>query len=189
MVTARNKTTSRNKVICFSTSKKIVGKLRLKREKILTKEEIFKVIKEYQKIYGKINLISLWTYLRKNRYLQRILKDYYYVYSLEEKYNNYCQFSEEELVFLVLEKMKIKWYLGMERALIENKISWQVLNVTPIINNYFSGIKKFGNSKFQFIKTKDSLFRFGLIKRKTNNKKIFCSSLPKSRWLLCTTTN
>ena len=159
MVTTQNK-----------TSRKIIDKLRLKNEKMLSKEEIIKTIGDYQKIYKrKVNLISLWTYLRKNNYIKRILKDYYYIYSLEERHNHYCRFSEEELIFLVLEKLKAKWYLGLENALKENKISWQALNITIIINNKFSGIKKLGNSKFKFIKTKPSLF-FGLIKKKTNNK-------------------
>lgn len=157
--------TTKNKI-----SRKIVDKLRLKKEKILSKAEIIKTIKEYQQIYNKkVNLISLWTYLRKNHYIKRILGDYYYIYSLEERYNNYCQFSEEELIFLVLEKMKIKWYLGLETALKENKISWQVFNVIIIINGRFSGFKKLGNSKFKFIKTKEKRFNFGLIENKTNN--------------------
>jgi len=160
MVTVKNK-----------KSRAIIEKLRSKREKILSKEEIIKTIKEYGKIYKiKLNIISMWTYLRKDNYIKRILRDYYYVYSLEERYNHYCNFSEEELVFLILKKMKLKWYLGLESALKENKITWQSLNVIIIVNNHFSGIKKFGNSKFKFIKTKEERLNFGLIKIETNNK-------------------
>jgi len=169
--------TTKNKV-----SRGIIDKLRFKNEKMLSKEEIIKTIKDYQKIYKiKINIISLWTYLRKDNYIKRIMGDYYYVYSLEERYNHYCNFSEEELVFLVLEKMGLKWYLGLESALKENKIIWQVLNVIIIVNNHFSGIKKIGNSKFKFIKTKEKRFNFGLIKTKTNNKvAYFYSDLEKT---------
>ncbi len=171
MVTIRNK-----------ISWKIVDKLRLKKERILSKEEIIQIIKEYEKIYEKkVNLISLWTYLRKRKYIKYILGDYYYVYSLEEMHNSYCKFSEEELFFLVLEKMRIKWYLGLERALIENKVIWQALNTALIINNYFSGLKKFGNTVFKFIKTHERRFSFGLIKNETNNKvKYFYSDLEKT---------
>ncbi len=163
-------------------SKRIVDKLRLNHEKILTKEDIIKTIKEYSRVYKvKVNLISLWTYLRKDNYIKRILGDYYYVYSLEERYDHYCRFSEEELIFLVLEKMKIKWYLGLENALKENKIIWQALNIITIINNHFSGVKRLGNSNFKFIKTKDNKFKFGLIKNKTNNLVIyFYSDLEKT---------
>lgn len=169
--------TTKNKI-----SKKIIDKLRLNREKILNKEEIIKTIKEYSKIYKtKVNLISLWTYLRKDSYIKRILGDYYYVYSLEERYNKYCKFSEEELIFLVLEKMKIKWYLGLESALKENRITWQALNIVTIVDNHFSGVKKLGNAKFKFIKTKDNKFEFGLIKKKTNNSVgYFYSDLEKT---------
>jgi len=164
-------------IIKNKVSRKIIDKLRLNNEKIIAKEEIIKTIKDYSKIYKtKINLISLWTYLRKDNYVKRVLGDYYYIYSLEERYNHYCKFSEEELVFLVLEKMNIKWYLGLESALKENKITWQILNIIIIINNHFSGIKELGNSKFKFIKTKDNKFKFGLIKRKTNNKVVFLYS-------------
>ena len=169
--------TTKNKI-----SRRIIDKLRLNPKKILIKDEIIKTIKEYSRVYKtKINLISLWTYLRKDNYIKRILGDYYYVYSLEERYNHYCKFSEEELIFLVLERMKIKWYLGLESSLKENKITWQALNIITIINNYFSGIKKLGNSKFKFIKTKDNKFKFGLIKNKTNNSvKYFYSDLEKT---------
>lgn len=160
-------------IIKNKVSRKIIDKLRLN-DKIITKEEIIKTIRDYSKIYKvKINLISLWTYLRKDNYIKRILGDYYYIYSLEERYNHYCEFSGEELIFLVLEKMNIKWYLGLESSLKENKITWQTLNIIIIINNHFSGIKKLGNSKFKFIRTKDSKFKFGLIKKKTNNNVIF----------------
>ncbi len=171
MVTKRNK-----------NSKKIIDRLRLKNERVFSKEEIFEIVREYEKIYKKkVNLISLWTYLRKDNYIKRILGDYYYVYSLEERYNKYCKLSEEELVFLVLEKMNVKWYLGFESALKKNKISWQALNVITIINNHFSGIKKLGNSKFKFIKTKDKRFSFGLIEEKTNNQvKYLYSDLEKT---------
>src|SRR3989344_1749191 len=107
MVTIKNK-----------TSRRIIDKLRLNNEKILMKDEIIKTFKEYSRVYKtKVNLVSLWTYLRKDNYIKRILGDYYYVYSLEERYNHYCRFSEEELVFLVLEKIRLKWYLGLESAL------------------------------------------------------------------------
>ncbi len=169
--------TTENKI-----SRTIIDKLKLKKEKILSKEEIIKTIEEYQRIYKiKVNLISLWTYLRKDNYIKRILGDYYYVFSLEERHNHYCNFSEEELVFFVLEKMRLKWYLGLESALKENKIIWQALNVRIIVNNHFSGIKKLKNTKFKFIKTKEKRFNFGLIKTKTNNEVIyFYSNLEKT---------
>ena len=169
--------TKKNKI-----SRKIINKLRLNHEKIITKKEILKTIKRYSQIYKtKVNIISLWTYLRKDNYVKRILGDYYYIYSLEERYNHYCKFSEEELIFFVLEKMDVKWYLGLENALKEHKIIWQTLNIITIVNNHFSGIKKLGNSKFKFIKTKGKMFKFGLIKNKTNNSvNYYYSDLEKT---------
>jgi len=171
MVTVKNK-----------KSRVIIDKLRFQKEKILSKEEIIKTMEDYQKIYKiKVNMISIWTYLRKDSYIKRILGDYYYVFSLEERHNHYCNFSEEELVFFVLEKMRLRWYLGLETALKENKITWQALNVVIIVNNNLSGIKKLGNSEFKFIKTKEERFNFGLIKKETNNKvSYFYSDLEKT---------
>ncbi len=151
-------------------SGKIVEKLRSRKEPIISKEEIFRIINEYQRIYQKkVNFSSLWTYLRKSNYIKRILGDYYYIYSLEERYNRYCRYSDEELLFLVLEKMEVRWYLGLERALREHKIGWQILSLVPIINTYFSSTKKIGSSTFRFIKTQDKRCRFGLIEKKTTN--------------------
>lgn len=171
-----------NKISRTNVSKKIVANLRTKKDKILSKEEVFQIIKDYERIYKqKINILSLWTYLRKNKYVQRILGDYYYVYSLEERHDHYCKYSAEELVFLVLQRMNISWYLGLERALIENKITWQALNVVPIINSYFSGIKERGNTRFKFIKTRKDRFNFGIIERQTNNDvKYFYSDLERT---------
>ena len=171
MVTVKNK-----------KSRVIIDKLRFQKEKIISKEEIIKTMEDYQKIYKiKVNMISIWTYLRKDSYIKRILGDYYYVFSLEERHNHYCNFSEEELVFFVLEKMRVRWYLGLETALKENKITWQALNVVIIVNNNLSGIKKLGNSEFKFIKTKEERFNFGLIKKETNNKvSYFYSDLEKT---------
>ncbi|MDO8627706.1 MAG: hypothetical protein Q7K42_04525, partial [Candidatus Diapherotrites archaeon] len=113
MVTMRNKISS-----------KIIEKFRLKKDRILSKNEIIGEIKDFGVIYEKkVNIVSLWTYFRKDNFVKRILGDYYYVYSLEERHNSYCIFSDEELVFSVLEKMNVKWYLGLESALKKNKIS------------------------------------------------------------------
>lgn len=174
--------TIQNKIQKSNTSKKIIDKLRMRNERVFSKEEIFRIIREYEEIYKKkVNLLSLWVYLRKDRYIKRILGNYYYTFSLEERHDNYCRYSEEELVFIALEKMKINWYLSLERALIENKVSWQALNIIPLINDHFSGIKRLGNSKFKFIKAKEAMFKFGLINGRTNNNvNYFYSDLEKT---------
>jgi len=173
MVTLKNK-----------KSRAIIDKLRSKKEKILSKEEIVRTINDYQRVYKtKINILSLWTYLRKDNYIKRILGDWYYISSLEERYNHYCNFSEEELVFLTLEKMRLNWYLGLESALKENKISWQALNIVIVINNHFSGIKKLGKSKFKFIKTKEKRINFGMLKSETNNKVAYFYSDPEKTYI------
>ena len=163
-------------------SPKIIEKLRFQKENIISKEDIFHTLEEYQRIYKKkINILSIWTSIRKSKYIRRILNDYYYIYSLEERHHQYCKYSEEELIFLVLEKMNMLWYLGLERSLREHNVSWQTLNSIPIINTRFSGIKKLGSSRFKFIKTKEKRCRFGLLHKKTRNGvKYFYADLEKT---------
>ncbi|MBI2136165.1 hypothetical protein HYU06_03775 [Candidatus Woesearchaeota archaeon] len=171
-----------NKISKPNVSKKIVDNLRAKKDRIISKEEVFQVIKDYERIYRqKINILSLWTYLRKSRYINRVLGDYYYIYSLEERHGHYCRYSEEELVFLVLQRINICWYLGLERALIENKVIWQALNLVPVINARFSGNKVVGNTRFKFIKTKKDRFNFGIMEKHTNNNvRYFYSDLERT---------
>ena len=77
--------------------------------------------------------------------------------------------------------MKIKWYLGLERALREHNLGWQALHLVPIINTYFSGIRKVGSSRFRFMKTQEKRCRFGLREKRTNNGvKYFYANLEKT---------
>jgi hypothetical protein len=146
--------------------KSIYKALLNKNEKILERKEIIKKIKEYNDKIEKLSIPNTLWYLSRNNYIKRIFLDYYYINSIEERDLKYCKYPAKDLLFLVLNKIKIKWYLGLVSAKYTNGKIWQTPNITIIINNKFSGTKIILKEKIKFIKIKDSLF-FGLKNLKT----------------------
>lgn len=70
---------------------------------------------------------------------------------------------------MVLNKLKLKWYVGLSSALyLQGKI-WQVPNTVTIINHRFSGRRMVLGLKVRFVKIKENLI-FGLKKEKTRHK-------------------
>lgn len=152
----------------------------LNKDKILEKDKIIKTIKEYNKI-NKINLKNALWYLSRRNYIKRIFLDYYYINSIEEKERDFCNYQDKELLFEVLNKEKIKWYLGLNSALHKLGEIWQVLNVLTIINNRISGENKILGIKVKFIKIKEKLI-FGLKRDKTKNGiNYFYSDIQKTK--------
>jgi hypothetical protein len=162
-----------------------MGKLRTiylallnRREKIARKRDILMLIEEYNKNLGKISVKNALWYLSRYNYIKRVFLDYYYINSIEERENNICKYEERELLFEVLNKEKIKWYLGLSSALYESGEIWQVPVVLTIINNKISGNRRILGRNVRFIKIKESLI-FGLISKKTENKTTFFFSNPE----------
>ncbi len=136
-------------------------------EKIMKRKEIVKLIEDYKKIENINTANALW-YLSRQRYIKRIFLDYYYINSIEEREQNFCKYLDKELLFLVLNKLGVKWYLGLISARYSSGEIWQTPNRIIVINNKFSGNRAIMGFKTKFIKVKESLI-FGLIKRKTDN--------------------
>jgi len=152
-----------------------------RKEKVCHKSEIAEIIKEYrQKFKSSIDIVNTIKYLSRHNYIKRIFNSYYYLNSLDERKRNYRSYRDKELLFIVLNKLKIRWYIGLSSALyIEGKM-WQVPRVMHIINNKFTGTKRILSLKVSFSKIKESLF-FALEKAETKNKaKYSYSSLSKS---------
>jgi len=93
-----------------------------------------------------------------------------------------ASFQKKSCFFLLWKKMKIKWYLGLESALKENKITWQALNTVTIINNNFSGIKRLEIPSSGLLKQKAGLI-WAIIKKKTNNSVAYFYSDPEKTYL------
>lgn len=143
-----------------------------RKEKVCSKSDIVEIIKEYNKSLGKLNSLNpknaLW-YLSRHRYIKRIIFNFYYLNSMDERKRNFCQYEDKDLLFMVLNKLKLEWYVGLNSALyLQGKI-WQVPNTLTIINQRFSGRKIVLGLKVRFVKIKDNLI-FGMKKGKTRNK-------------------
>ncbi len=135
-------------------------------EKIMKRKEIINLIEDYQKI-EKISVANALWYLSRQRYIKRIFLDYYYINSIEEREQKFCKYLDKELLFLVLNKINLKWYLGLTSARYSSGEIWQTPNMIIILNNKFSGNKKIMGLKIRFIKLKEGLI-FALIKGKTD---------------------
>src|SRR3989344_3275605 len=111
--------------------------------KIAKKEEIEKIINEFNRRFKKkINSERIIKYLSRHNYIKRIFLSFYYVNSIDERKRRYCKFEDRELLFLVLNKLNIRWYLGLSSALYESGKVWQAPAIVNIINNKFSGKRK-----------------------------------------------
>ncbi len=70
---------------------------------------------------------------------------------------------------MVLNKLNLKWYLGLNSALYLHGKIWQVPNLLTIVNHRFSGRRMVLGLKVRFVKIKENLI-FGLKEGKTKNK-------------------
>lgn len=152
-----------------------------RKDKIVKREQIIKLIEEYNKNFKKVSIKNALWYLSRQNYIKRIFLDYYYINSFEERARKICNLQDNELLFEVLNKEKVKWYLGLNSALYEIGQTWQAQNMLTIVNNQISGKKKVAEMNVMFIKIKEDLI-FGLLKNKTKNNLIyFYSDLEKTR--------
>lgn len=151
--------------------------------KIVEKYEIDKIIKEFNKSFKQnIQTESTIKYLSRHNYIKRIFLSFYYVNSIDERKRGYCKFEDRELLFLVLNKLNIKWYLGLSSGLYESGKVWQTPVIINIINNKFSGKRKVLDLNIRFYKVKDNLI-FGLRTEKTKNKVEYFYSEPSKTYI------
>jgi len=136
-------------------------------ESIIKKKEIIKFIEDYNNKINKVSITNALWYLSRQRYIKRIFLDYYYINSIGEREQKFCKYLDKELLFIVLNKIGLKWYLGLTSARYSNGEIWQTPNMLTIINNKFSGNKTIMSSKTKFIKLKERQI-FALVKGKTD---------------------
>lgn len=140
-----------------------------RKEKVCRKEEIAEIIKEYkEKFRSGMDITDAIKYLSRHKYIKRIFQSYYYINNVDERKRDYCLYEDKELLFIVLNKLKIKWYVGLTSSLYIHGKFWQVPRVLHLLNNRFAGTKNILSLKVKFSKIKESLF-FGLNKFKTKN--------------------
>ena len=149
--------------------KSIYSALLNRGEKIMKKKEIVKLIEDYDNKIGKVSITNALWYLSRQNYIKRIFLDYYYINSIEERELKFCKYMDKELLFLVLDKLEVKWYLGLTSAMYHGGEIWQTPNMLIVINNRFSGMRIIAGLRVKFIKIKKNLI-FGLVKEKTDKK-------------------
>ncbi len=154
----------------------------LNRGKIFKIDEIVNLFEEYKKLKFKVNNKDVIKYLSKHNYIKRIFLGYYYVNSYDEKKRKFCNYSVKELLFEVLNREKIKWYLGLNTAIYEQGKTWQIPNVINIVNNRISGKRRIFGVNIKFLKTKEDLI-FGLKESMTKNKIRYYYSDPAKTYL------
>jgi predicted transcriptional regulator of viral defense system len=141
----------------------------INRGKILSKAEIVTIIEEYDKKFKTKMGPKFLNYLSRHNYIKRIFSQIYYIQSFDERNRNFLEFEDKEILFMVLNKLKIRWYVGLGSSLYLQGKTWQTPNQISIVNTRFSGIKKILGLKVAFFKTKESLI-FGLKKMQTKHK-------------------
>ena len=158
----------------------------LNRGKILSKAEITGIIKEYEKKFNyKINdkrKLDLLKYLSRQRYIRRIFSSLYYINTFDERNRKFSEFEDKEVVFTALNKLEIKWYVGLGYALYLQGKKWQTPNQISIVNTRFSGIKRVFGLKVKFFKIKENLI-FGLKTAKTNHNVEYSYSDPAKTYI------
>ena len=152
-------------------------------EKICNKDEIVKIINEFNKRFKtKIEIKNAIKYLSRHGYIKRIFLSFYYINSIDEKKRKYCKFEDKDILFSVLNKLGVKWYLGLSSALYESGNIWQIPIVINIINNKFSGKRKIFGLYIRFFKIKNKLI-FALRLKKTKNNTNYYYSIPAKTYL------
>lgn len=146
----------------------IYGALLNRKEKVCFKSDILEIIREYNKSFGKINAKNTLWYLSRHGYIKRIAFNFYYINSPDEREGRFCRHEDKELLFAVLNRLNIKWYIGLNSALYLLGKAWQTPNIIIIINNKISGKKRILGLNVKFAKIKDNLI-FGLKTGKTRN--------------------
>ena len=125
---------------------------------------------------------DLLKYLARHRYIKRIFEGFYYINSFDERTRNFFELEDKEILFRVLNKLKIKWYVGLESAIYLQGKTWQTPNRISIVNTKFSGLKKIFGLNVKFFKTKE-IFFFGLKKMKADKGTEYFYSDPAKTYI------
>ncbi|MCK5283893.1 MAG: hypothetical protein KAK00_10935 [Nanoarchaeota archaeon] len=139
------------------------------KDRIIHRSKIESILTNFS-VIPDINKVLL--YLRRSNRIKYLFKGYYYILNSDELANKYYEYSINEMVFVILNKLNVKWYIGLQSSLEYNKLVWQAHNVLIILNNQFSKEITIDGNKIRFRKMKEN-YMFGFKTKKTNNRIIF----------------
>lgn len=148
------------------TLKLIVEKLARDSKKFILSSEI----KDYCKKLS-LNYLPTIKYLLRNKYIARIFRGIFYVYSIKER-----KLGKSEMSFweILKEALKIKgvknWYFGLETGLKFNNLTHEYFTIDYVINDKLFRAKPIiiMGRKVKFYKLSSKMFLFGIIKKNIN---------------------
>lgn len=142
-------------------------------EKLTRSEKKFVTSKELREDCDKLSLDYYTTirYLTHYRYLARIFRGIFYVYSMEER-----KLGKTDMVFydIIEEALKIKgitnWYFGLETALKLNNLTHEFFTVDSVISDKLFRAKPMSimGRKVKFYRLVPKMLSFGIIKGRLN---------------------
>lgn len=134
-------------------------------EKIISRKQIIKIIRSV----GHDKTTIILRNLRKIKKIKYLFLNHYYILSENEIKYKIINYYSPELVFGVLNRLNIKWYITFEKALELNNVVWQSYRKFIIINNKISKRITILNTEFEFKKTKVVLIN-NYVQNKTKNR-------------------
>lgn len=149
-------------------------------EKVVSKRQLVNAFRDVLQDESPETLIAN---LRRNKDILYVFKGYYYVLDPHEQQGSFTQYSTDEMVCVILNKLNIRWYIGLESALERNNLIWQGVVNPVILNSMLSGEKKILGVKYRFHKMQREKLDFGFVKKTTKNRITFYYSDPEKTYL------
>jgi len=128
---------------------------------VVTRNEVEKACRRFE-----ANPVSTINYMISYGYFIRILRGLYYVKSLEEFKLKRAP-DVYKIISLGMDRLKINWYFGLYTALRLNGLTHEFFGEIFILNNkvFRPKVIKISGEKVRFIKLKDRIFGFGIVKK------------------------
>ena len=148
------------------TLKLIVEKLARDNKKFILSNEI----KDYCRKLS-LNYLPTIKYLIRNKYLARLFRGIFYVYSTEERKWGKSELNSFEILKEALKIKGVKnWYFGLETGLKFNNLTHEYFTIDYVINDKIFRAKPITmmGRKVKFYKLSPKMFSFGIIKKKIN---------------------
>lgn len=139
----------------------LVNRLRNSTERIMHRERIA--------TFTKHPLEEALEALRRHGWITYVFEGYYYLLDADERYAQYTNYTDREMLFTVLNKQQTTWYLGLSSALEHHSIIWQSHRTITIINDRISGERTVRNLHVRFRKAKDE-YLFGYESFRTKSR-------------------
>ena len=148
------------------TLKLIVEKLAIDNKKFIVADEI----KDYCRKLS-LNYLPTIKYLLRNKYLARIFRGIFYVYSIEERKLGKSEMNSFEILKEALKIKGVKnWYFGLKSGLKFNNLTHEYFTIDYIINDKIFRAKPITimGRRVKFYKLSKKMFSFGIIKKNIN---------------------